>query len=141
MIAAIAIAVPGFRSRRHDLDAISNARAMLPPATAVSSSLRALQDEGSLSAWWVASGDPSVKPRLEAARVAADRAARRLPGAADAAAAARAPPPPRRPRPPQPHPGAQRERDAAEPGAAVRRPAHHARRRCARLLPRPRQRD
>src|SRR3954451_1596239 len=85
MIAAIAIAVPGFRSRRHDLDAISNARAMLPPATAVSSSLRALQDEGSLSAWWVASGDPSVKPRLEAARVSADRAARRLPAAADAA--------------------------------------------------------
>ena len=91
MIAAVAIAVPGFRSRRHDLDAVSNARALLEPATTVSAYLRAVQDEGSLSAWWVASGDPAVKPRLQAARVVADRAARQLPAAADAADAHGAP--------------------------------------------------
>jgi signal transduction histidine kinase len=91
MIAALAIAVPGFRSRRHDLDAVSSARAQLQPATKVLAYLGAIQDEASLSAWWVASADPKVKPRLEAARAAADRAARALPAAASAAAAHGAP--------------------------------------------------
>ena len=81
-IAALVIAVPGFRSRRHDLDAISNARALLTPASTVSTYLADLQDEASLSAWWVASGDPAVKLRLATARVSADRVARRLLGAA-----------------------------------------------------------
>src|SRR6478672_865727 len=91
MIAALLIAVPGLRSRQHDLDASSNARALLGPATTVSSYLAHVQDEASLSAWWVASGDPAVTERLQAARVAADRVARRLPAAADAAAAHGAP--------------------------------------------------
>ena len=65
--------------------------ALLGPATTVSAYLGAVQNEGSLSAWWVASGDPSVTPRLQAARVVADRAARRLPAAADAADAHGAP--------------------------------------------------
>ncbi len=91
MIAALAIAIPGLRSRQHDLDAVSNARALLTPASTVVSYLNHLQDEASLSAWWVASGDPAVKTRLQAARAAADRAARGLPAAAAAADAHGAP--------------------------------------------------
>src|SRR3954447_7464759 len=91
MIAALAIAVPGLRSRQHDLDAVGNARALMKPASTVVAYLEALHDEASLSAWWVASADPSVTPRLRAARAAADRAARELPGAAAAADAHGAP--------------------------------------------------
>ena len=84
MIAALAIAVPGFRSRQHDLDAIRNARALLTPAIDGRPRTSArLQDEGSLSAWWVASGDPAVKARLAGGpgrRPTAPHA--RLPGAA-----------------------------------------------------------
>jgi signal transduction histidine kinase len=91
MIAALVIAIPGFRSRQHELDAISSARSLLAPASTVSSYLTAVEDEASLSAWWVASGDPAVKPRLQSARVTADRIARRLPAAAEAADAHGAP--------------------------------------------------
>src|SRR3954452_24762387 len=91
MIAALVIAVPGFRSRQHERDSLRNARALLTPASTVASYLSHLQDEGSLSAWWVASADPAVKARLATARAASDRAARELPGAARAAEANGAP--------------------------------------------------
>jgi signal transduction histidine kinase len=91
MIAALAVAVPGFRSRRHDYDAISNSRALLRPARTVTAYLDALNDEASLSAWWVASADPAVKPRLAAARRDGDRIARQLPTAAVTAADHHAP--------------------------------------------------
>jgi len=85
VIAALIVAVPGFRSRRQELNRVDNARALLTPVTTVSEFMTRLQDEGSLSAWWVASADPAVKARLATARVETDRAARRLEGAADAA--------------------------------------------------------
>jgi signal transduction histidine kinase len=86
VIAALVVAVPGFRSRRQELNRVENAQALLTPVTTVSDFLTRLQDEGSLSAWWVASADPAVKERLASARVETDRAARQLTRAADAAA-------------------------------------------------------
>lgn len=85
IIAAIVVAVPGLRTRLHDKDASAQALAQVGPAAQVQSFLNGIDDEGSLSAWWVASGDAAVQSRLRAARVATDRAARTLVNAEHAA--------------------------------------------------------
>ncbi len=88
MLGAVALAVPGVRTRLRDLDVSKSARAQVAPAASVQTFLRRLDDEGSLSAWWVATGDATVKGRLRTARVATDQARRALPTAERAAASA-----------------------------------------------------
>ena len=88
MLGAVALAVPGVRTRLRDLDVSQSARAQVAPATSVRTFLRRLDDEGSLSAWWVATGDLDVKARLRTARVATDQARRALPRAERAATSA-----------------------------------------------------
>ena len=88
MLGAVALAVPGVRTRLRDLDVSKSARAQVAPAAAVQTFLRRFDDEGSLSAWWVATADPNVMEQLRAARVATDQASRALPSAERAAASA-----------------------------------------------------
>ena len=88
MIGAVALAVPGVRTRLRELDVNKSARAEIAPVASVQTFLRRFNDEGSLSAWWVATADPKVKDQLRAARVATDRASRALKPAERAAAAA-----------------------------------------------------
>ena len=78
MVAALVVAVPGLRTRVRDLRATARAQSQTGPAATVRSFLDRIDDEGSLSAWWVASGEPTVRTRLRAARRATDRAARPL---------------------------------------------------------------
>lgn len=85
MVAALVVAVPGLRTRLHDLDASAQARDQAGPAARVRDFLDGIDDEGSLSAWWVASGDTAVRARLRAARLATDSAARPLRQAEQAA--------------------------------------------------------
>lgn len=88
MLGAVALAVPGVRTRLRDLDVSKSARAQVGPAATVQTFLRRFDDEGSLSAWWVATADPKVKDQLRAARVATNRASRALEPAERAAASA-----------------------------------------------------
>ena len=88
MLGAVALAVPGVRTRLRDLDVSKSARAQVGPAATVRTFLRRFDDEGSLSAWWVATADPKVKDQLRAARVATNRASRALEPAERAAASA-----------------------------------------------------
>ncbi|MEP6625378.1 MAG: nitrate- and nitrite sensing domain-containing protein, partial [Acidimicrobiia bacterium] len=91
MIAALVVSLPGLRTRLHDLDASAQAQNQIEPAARVHTFLDAIDDEGSLSSWWVASGDTTVRDRLQAARRVTDRAVRPLAAAEKAAADAGAP--------------------------------------------------
>ncbi len=91
MIAALVVTIPGLRTRVRDLDASTQARDQAGPAAHVHTFLDRIDDEGSLSAWWVASGDPQVRARLRAARLATDRAVHPLAAAERDAADAGAP--------------------------------------------------
>ncbi len=88
MLGAVALAVPGVRTRLRDLDVNKSARAEVGPAAAVQAFLRRFDDEGSLSAWWVATADPKVGVQLRSARVATNRASRALLPAERAASSA-----------------------------------------------------
>jgi signal transduction histidine kinase len=88
ILAALIVTVPGLRTRLRDLDASNQAQAQAKPAQQVRTFLSRIDDEGSLSAWWVASADPAVRSRLTAARVATDRAAAPLARAEQEAQAA-----------------------------------------------------
>lgn len=99
MIGALVVAVPGLRTRLHDLDASTDARSQLAPAATVQKFLSNIDDEGSVSAWWTASTGTALQGRLRTARAATDRAAGALgraqrradrAGAADAAREIRA---------------------------------------------------
>ncbi len=91
MVAALVVTVPGLRTRIHDLNANTQAHDQAGPAARVHAFLDRIDDEGSLSAWWVASGDPTVRERLTVARRATDRAVRPLAAAERDAADAAAP--------------------------------------------------
>ncbi len=94
LIAALAAAIPGIRSRQQDLDAIEQAQHLVAPIAEVRAAGIRIADEASLSAWWLGTGDRSVEARLAQARTETDiavtklRSAERAAGAAGAAAAA-----------------------------------------------------
>lgn len=91
LIAALAVAVPGVRARLRDLDTSNEALALLAPAHQVRSVEERIADEGSLSAWWLASGEAGVKTQLQAARTRTDRAVQALRDAERATEGADAP--------------------------------------------------
>ncbi len=95
LIAALAAAIPGIRSRQQDLDSIEQAQHLVASIADVRAAGSRIADEASLSGWWLGTGDQSVQARLEQARTETDiavaklRAAEREAGTAGAAAAAR----------------------------------------------------
>ncbi|MGZ4676914.1 MAG: sensor histidine kinase [Acidimicrobiia bacterium] len=91
LIAALVVAIPGLRTRVHDLDATAKAQQLVGPETRVRTLLARIDDEASLSAWWTASGDPVPQSRLRAARAATDRAAAAMPATERDASRAGAP--------------------------------------------------
>jgi len=86
LLALVLVTVPGITSRVHRVQAEGRAHDLAEgPVADLAATAAAAQDEAALSTWHLATGDPQVRARLEAARTVTDRALARLPAAQDAA--------------------------------------------------------